>query len=273
MRAEMLYHSFPRRSSEEADAKSINIFRNILQVGLLITPEITQWKTSKGEPFKVAQKRICFTALSSSELEAHSKIFGDISIGFSRKELEKVGATPVFYVPRTVESQTQENNIGGFYVERLYQIMALVQSLRKDKEIFSFNKREVNLLDLEMFLRMLSGLFYPVEDVEQGKDRYYFAQNEWRIMGNLLQGTRPLSRKLNQDEMKHITEIDPTFFKKTMEFPTGVYKIIEQSMVLTNIGDQPVKDMITEVVVPKRLQSQVLDLMREFQINPSFVVF
>lgn len=270
MQAPVLYHSFPRRKGQSSDERSLAVLKSILEHGLLITPEIVPWTTSDGTPFKVAQKRICFTAIDHDHLSAHSRMFGDVSIGFRRQELEEVGAVPVFYVPRSASGKNRKGNIGGFHMERVYQLLTIVQDLRRDPRPIVFRGKEINLDDMEWFVRNLSTQFYPVEDVEDDKDRHYFAQREWRIQGNLLFEGVPLSRKLSESESEKIAAIDPEYFGRELEFPTGSYPLIRQTMLLPQVGGRPVREAIASVVAPSRLESAVRGLLNEVGVSPNF---
>lgn len=119
------------------------------------TPEIMEWAFMDGQKFHVAQKRICFTALRADELDQHSKIFGALSLGFDRSMLEQIGATPVFYVPRSTNPNRIDRNFGAFHLERLYKLMTITQALQKRNEKFDFRGKSINLEDMEAFTRYL----------------------------------------------------------------------------------------------------------------------
>lgn len=253
----LLYHSFPRRRNRDADDKSLAVLSSILDHGLLITPEIVDWVTSNGTPFRVSQKRVCFTAVEPEQLVAHARLFGELSIGFHRHDLEAIGATPVFYVSRSRSGRNPRANLGGFHLERIYQLATIIESLRKGDRSFKFNGKPIDLVDMEAFVRVLSGQYYPIEDLEDGRERHYFSQREWRIQGNLLFGGVPLSRRLTDQEARHVAALDPEFFQRQVEFPTGAYPVIAQCMIIPNVGDIATRDAIASVVTPKRLEPQV----------------
>jgi hypothetical protein len=198
---ETLYHSFPRRSGADGDGvkKGIGILERILKRGLVLTPEVVEWRVSfNPNPTYVAQKRVCFTSLSTEELREHSETFGALSIGFARSRLETIGATPVFYIPRSLISADIGRNIGSFYIERLLQIQLFLENNPKS---FRIGSESLHSSDLSNFTRFLTGLFYPVEDVRHDGARFYFSQREWRVLANLHRGNAALSEVLS-DEAK-----------------------------------------------------------------------
>ncbi len=269
----LLYHSFPRVGGADIhDERGLSILDSILKLGLLATPEVIKWMFVDGESFRVAQKRICFTALQKSELNDHAKIFGEISIAFRRADLEQIGAVPVFYVPRSLKQERQGRNIGGFHMERLYQLLVITQQLRTKKDVIAFRNKDINIEDVEAFIRYLTGLFAPIEDIEDGKNRFYYAQKEWRVMGNLFFRGEALSRKLSVDEMRNIELLCPEFFKKIQNFPTGEYSNIKQSLLIPKIAECTVRESIVKVVVPKRLADKVNILLEKAEINPKVVI-
>ena len=264
-----LYHSFPR---EGDDSQAIQVLKSILEYGLLATPEILMWMFGDGETFHVAQKRICFTALKEYELEEHSKVFGELSIGVARADMESIGAVPVFYVPRALHDERQGRNIGGFHMERLYQLMVITHHLQKKDENIPFRNKRIDLQDIDAFVRYLTGLFCPIEDVDSDKERFYYAQKEWRVMGNLFYKGKALSRKLSKDEVRLFESISPNFFNTVNEFPTGRYRNIEQSLLIPTIGDEPVRQKIAKVVTPERLSNEVINILEEFDISPEVII-
>ena len=261
---QLLYHSFTRGNGPARDQQALQILESILIHGLLITPEITLWKTKPmAPPITVVQKRVCFTAIEEKDLVEHAKIFGDLSLAFLRQDLEATGATPVFYVSRTLEQPSVAQNIGSFYIERIFKMQMVFDQLHRAKANFEIDGVAINTFDLSMFTRYLTGLFYPLEDVEDGKNRLYFAQKEWRILGNLLIGKQPLSFKPTEDQRDAICSINPGFFARKLQFPTGEFPIVDLSMLVPSIAGVPVRQAIRHIVAPKRLHAPVLAMLKK----------
>lgn len=270
-RVQLLYHSFPRRKAKEGRLQSVAVLESILDLGLLITPEIVHWRASDGRGFRVSQKRICLTSLEEAELAAHTKLFGPITLGFQRDMMEEIGAVPVFYVPRSLGVRRKKRNLGGFHLERLYQILHVVKHVRESGVAIEFEGTSLNLQDIENFARYLPTLFYPIEDIEGGQDRFYLAQKEWRIPGNLIYGGKPLSRRLNEVEAEEVRRLDIEFFDRLEEFPTGTYRLIEQCMLLPRIGQHTIGEAVARVVAPSELIEAVKRSFQARNLEPEFV--
>ncbi len=270
-RIQYLYHSFQRRDAGKDNSRSLAVLRSILTHGILITPEIIDWRTSDGEGFQVAQKRLCLTSLEEGELGVHTKLFGPITLGFQRGLVEEIGAVPVFYVPRSLGAGRKKRNLGGFQLERLYQTLHVVGHARKVGSKVNFGGRTVNLQDIENFIRYLTTQFYPIEDVEGDRDRFYLAQKEWRIQGNLIFEGEPLSRRLTDVEAEQIRGLDAEFFDWKQQFPTGIYRRIEQCMLMPRVGKLLVGEAIARVVAPSELLGEVENIFQAFDLAPEFV--
>jgi hypothetical protein len=119
MEERFFYHSFPRRGAstvEEID-KGCNILTAICDFGLLLTPQLIEWKQPNvgGAPrvFPVLQKRVCFTELGPLELPEHAEKFGHFALEFEIDMVRRLGAVPVFYVPQpTSEAATDGSAVG-----------------------------------------------------------------------------------------------------------------------------------------------------------------
>ncbi|MDY7096132.1 MAG: hypothetical protein SX243_24420 [Acidobacteriota bacterium] len=266
-----LYHSFQRRNAGSDRSRSVQVLKSILTHGLLITPEIVDWRTSGGQGFQVAQKRLCLTSLEEGELATHARLFGPITLGFRRSLMEEIGAVPVFYVPRSLGAGRKKRNLGGFQLERLYQTLHVVSHARQAGSEVDFGGRPVNLQDIESFIRYLTTQFYPIEDVEGDRDRFYLAQKEWRVQGNLIYEGEPLSRRLTDVEAEHVHSLDAEFFDRNQQFPTGTYRRIEQCMLMPSIGKQPVGAAIARVVAPSDLLGEVMSIFQTLDLTPEFV--
>lgn len=126
----MLYHSFPRRSTE-AQVKAfgysstneiefgLEILESILRFGILLTPERLEIprnpvsaRVDPPGPLSIVQRRACFTLLRRDELLrlnvqgsdqedgrrlGHTQTFGSFSIGVDPIEGRQLGIMPAFY--------------------------------------------------------------------------------------------------------------------------------------------------------------------------------
>lgn len=265
---DLLFHAFPRRAAGSPDresAQAILILKSILKRGLIITPEVVEWRSrATGQPTFTAQKRVCFTSIGPGEFDRHAMQFGSFAIGFDRATLESLGATPVFYVPRYLRDGQQGRNIGNFYIEKLLQIQLFLDNNPKS---FSIGNEPVTTEELSHFTRFLTGLFYPVEDLEKDKSRLYFDQNEWRILGNLFLGKQALSRPLNDEEKSEISELDPDFFCRRIRLATNTYRTIDQSAIIDSVDGTPLRDAIRCMIAPARDKIAVNRILQEFGVD------
>ena len=139
MEPRFFYHSFPRKrrgeSDSEAAIRGMAILRSIKDLGLLLAPEVVEWRTPASlgvsSPIRVMQKRICFTELARSELALHSSRFGPFALEFSISELRRMGALPTIYMPQALLRQDQLAMLGPFVVSHLDQIRGALENLAK----------------------------------------------------------------------------------------------------------------------------------------------
>ena len=123
------YHSFPRPSDEDSRGitiqKGLAILRLIKQTGLVLAPEIVEWHTpisiGSPSPIRLLQQRICFTELSRSELNEHSRRFGPFAVEFDIMQLRRVGALPAIYMPQAL-SEDHFSLIAPFIVSHMSHI-------------------------------------------------------------------------------------------------------------------------------------------------------
>jgi len=132
-----LYHSFPRRGSDNIDLaiiRGLAILSSMIKSGLLLTPEVTDWREhlqdgTLSQPVKLFQKRICFTLLAPSQLQEHATTFGPFAFEYSVEDLRRLGGVPVFYIPYARETDMGLEGIGGALMARLSEIQTLLTRL------------------------------------------------------------------------------------------------------------------------------------------------
>ena len=138
------YHSFPRPRAGESCHELIErgwaILKSIKRSGLILAPEIVEWKTpvsiGSRSPVRICQQRICFTELSRKELDEHSKKFGPYAIEFNHMELRRAGALPVIYMPQALSKEDYFALFGSIIVSHVNHIM---DTLKKLDELDKFN--------------------------------------------------------------------------------------------------------------------------------------
>jgi hypothetical protein len=133
------YHSFPRIRPDdeysETIATGLEILASIKTIGLILAPEIIEWKQPLSDGSYrttfLLQRRICFTELEASDVPEHAKKFGPLSIEFSQDILRELGALPVFYVPQGIKDDRSLSNAGATVVTQLADIKYTINQLRQ----------------------------------------------------------------------------------------------------------------------------------------------
>lgn len=203
----ILYHSFMRGQTDE---KSWDVFLSILNNGLLLTPEKLRLPVNiygTLEPPLVT--RICFTALDEAMIGGHSEKFGNFSIGWDLKFLQKLGVMPVWYLPiwtKEGDNQTVGNRI-------LLMLLALHQDARTqflsstiDDDISHLSKRVCDTLEV------IEGLIYPVDNQNRPDQidfqNSYYMQHEWKLLGNITCNSQYITNELTSLEKLYLMEMD-----------------------------------------------------------------
>ncbi len=137
MSSKYFYHCFPRPRAREICSDAVDrgwdILRSIRRLGLILAPEIVEWRTpvsiGSPSPIRLLQQRICFTELSRNELRAHSEKFGPFAIEFDTMALRRAGALPVIYMPQALSEQDHLALIGSFIVSHLGHVRHTLEQL------------------------------------------------------------------------------------------------------------------------------------------------
>jgi hypothetical protein len=133
------YHSFPRPRADEKRGdvvdRGLAILRSVVQSGLVLAPEIVEWKTpvniGSRSPIRLLQQRACFTELSLSDLPDHAKRFGPFALEFDILALRRVGALPVIYMPQSLSEHDHLALLGPMIVSHLGYIKYLLEQLNR----------------------------------------------------------------------------------------------------------------------------------------------
>jgi hypothetical protein len=131
------YHSFPRlRPGDQTDmiiAKGLSILRNVKEIGLVIAPEVVEWKQplvdGTHRVTRLRQKRISFTELARSQVAEHGKKFGPFSLEFKIDILRRMGALPVIYMPQSLRMTGDLSTLGAMIVTQLGDIKYTITQL------------------------------------------------------------------------------------------------------------------------------------------------
>lgn len=296
------YHSFPRRQRErpadELDA-GLQVLGSIAASGFLLTPEITEWREplddgSLGEPWKVIQKRCCFTELATGELAEHSKHFGRFSIEFDARTFRQLGGIPVFYLPRASDDDVGLESLAAALLSRIGEIQILLNRLAdlaklvataEDKrQLLVIRKNEqqyhtrcslggaedvIRMLThdvqgadiLSNALRALSAFFYPAEDFRHNGLLAYYRQREWRFIANMSKHGHDLDRDLSDQEKANLMALDGDFFGRSIEFFTGTYHRVDQCRLFSELEDKRLLQYARRIIVPADVIAATTELL------------
>jgi hypothetical protein len=120
---------------------------------------------------------------------------------------------------------------------------------------------------LRSAVQALAGYFYPVEDLNYTDVLGYYRQREWRIIGNMVHMNQPMSRNCSGAEQAFLEKLDPQFWARTIDLPTGPTKRSMAAQVYPIFRGQPVFASVRRVIAPraalawveKRLRSSGID--------------
>ena len=284
------YHSFPRRVGEDEIKKGLQILESMVESGLLLTPEQTSWSEpltdgTHSEPWKIIQKRACFTELSPSELQDHAAVFGHFAIEFEVQTMREIGGIPVFYLPRPSKDDVGLESTAASLLCRMGEIQRLLNRLGDLEKLVGQEPNKRRLLavqdnrsgesqdtritfggaeDLLAFLnnesqpvailgnalRAFSGFFYPTEDLRYMDLLGYYRQREWRIVANMSKLGEELTRDLFDNEKAALLELDEQFFGRETEYFTGTYRLCDQSQYFPELEGRSFVTYARRVIVP-----------------------
>jgi hypothetical protein len=276
------YHSFPQHKEKTGEVeKGLKILALMKKMGLLLTPDNIPWPDvrsdgSASEGWTITQIRCCFTELGPNELAQHAEEFGHFALEFEVDVLPRLGAIPVFYLPR--------RSIGG--AEQLAtELVACVGNmqilvnriLRLEEEIrVNSNKNKSHsiikngdtrkaqssvggaedllssltegmqpLSRVYAALKALSGFFYPTDDLSRTGLLGYYRQREWRILANI-----GLTRRLEADERECLLQLDRQFFTRELKFENGIHPGIDECRVFQQLDGKPIICHARRIIVP-----------------------
>jgi hypothetical protein len=282
--------------------KGLAILHLIKQMGLLLTPEIIEWPEvqpdgSLSDPWYVAQKRCCFTELAPAELPQHAEVFGHFAIEFDIQVLRNLGAIPVFYLPRTSETNAGLETLATALVagigqlevlfDRLSQLEGLVRgnphkdnqllikkngivthetqcSIGGAEDLLSFLTEGLQpIVSLHAILKTVGGFFYPTEDLRYTDLHGYYQQREWRILANMARDGVELTRPLHAGEMESLLELDREFFSRPLLFRTGTFRRIDQCKLFEHLDGKSIIQYARRVIVPAIAVARAKSILNE----------
>lgn len=297
------YHNFPRRYKDNKSAyieKGLSILSSIKKAGFVLTPEITEWKEplsngTQSKPWRVAQKRCCFTELTPSEVVNHSKMFGKFALEIEISVFRQLGGIPVFYLPRPSEEDKGLESLASALLSRIGEIQVLLNRLGELEELVKNTTDKNQILNivknnkvlesiqcsirgaeslisylrydsqpitiLRNALRALSGFFYPTEDFRYTGTLAYYRQREWRIIANMSKLGKELTRNPTKEEKEILIKIDNEFYNREIELLTGKYKRVDQCQIFDSLEGKPIIEFVRRVIVPTEAKKMATDIL------------
>ena len=228
----MLYHSFPQHCNFKFPDMDIDILKNILKYGLLLTPEIIEYpgKTDengikKGKDIKLLQCRFCMTAIQDSEinekLKIHSQLYGDFHLEFTNEDAYLIGAMPMMHVPKAPLSVQKKPaslwNLASSFVHLLDDFKNIADMLEyldnacndfaNEKEITltsdTGRSKEVNVEQLRNILALLLEGIVDAPDAGQRKKEFERIQGAIQGLCSLFYFTDNLKENGKYEYLHH----------------------------------------------------------------------
>jgi hypothetical protein len=268
------YHSFPRTDKTSIE-DGLKVLRSMLQLGLLLVPEVTRLRAADGSVLhRFLQTRMCFTELSPDQLSGHAERFGVFALEYDHIALRRLGAVPVFYIPSDVDGKGL-GGAGTVLAIRLEALQCLLGRLIGEKQEGDEAKtaymdalvKDLPCLCLEELYyttEAVRNLFYPTEDLAYNTELYYYRQREWKIIPNFARNHVWECRKPTDDEKGVLIELNP-FFNKELE---GFGKArIEDCMLFPQLEGVNTVALAQRIIVPHEAVPAAENLTMEMGVR------
>jgi hypothetical protein len=295
------FHSFPRK--DRSNKMGLAILESILEMGFLLTPEVTRWNedNTNAQAVNAYSTRMCFTLLEEIELVKHSELFGNFAIELKPESLIALGGLPTIYLPNKPESDEGVSALGSAYLNHLANLDSLVRSLAKLEQSIEQQKtssqnlrigeeKEINC-DVESASALIESLKIEIggssflsiaqaqmsfsELVYQTGDNTrlsvgelgYYQQREWKISGRVTSDGNKLTRHPTEQEQLKLKEINPAFFNKDLKF-SGISKSrAERSLLYPTIERKDVISYIERILVPESAIENAQKLLKKLNLK------
>ena len=302
------YHSFPRPRYNDGPENTIDRGLRILEclskIGIVLAPEIIEWNQplSDGNFRKhhTIQQRICFTEISSTELQEHGKKFGPFAIEWEISNLRRLGALPVFYIPQTLTDNPGLSAIGISLVVQLSDCQHTIDNLLLLKQASELNINSVTLKNtnengeavhqysvptailknivsflsyrnapFDMMRNTLDGvsrLFYPADNLSHDKLLDYYRQREWRLVGTEKVG-QSVVRKAENNDAELIQQTNPDFWNCEIFGGPYQFKRIDQTLIYSTFEGHHVLNTVRRVIVPYAALERAKEILSNIGLN------
>lgn len=299
------YHCFPRRGGIDSTAHAVSVLSSIVERGLLLTPERIPLRESladgsTGPESFIFQKRLCFTELTRPELASHCEAFGPIAIEWRIHTLIEIGAIPVFYVPLR-ETPFSNDGTASSMLVRLGEVQELLSRLESLQQVAARSANPAELLhitrngtvvantsctvgaaqdllhylgtgiqpigSLTAAIRFLFGYFYPTDNQKYTGLLGYYRQREWRLLANAINRGIPITEEVSTRDIEALKRIDPQFFERELDFPTGRQTIAQQCHLMRSFRGEPVLRSASRIIVPDAMLEPVRTLLSDSKLE------
>ena len=290
--------------------KGCKILSLICDSGLLLAPEVIKWQYphangSSPRTQTYIQRRVCFTELAPGDLSEHAEIFGRFALEFEIDVLKGMGALPVFYIPQATTTEPSEiSNLGSVLVNQIIDAAMLAMRLKEVKILvdaapdgtrldtttgvnkfknFSLDAKETrNTLEalgygltppdmLEQSLYGLLHCFYPADNLRDNKALAYYRQREWRISHNFAIRGEEVMRRVSDEVIGRLMEIDAEFFGRDFPTAAGRSSLARESWIYPGFGGKRVLQMVRRVIVPSPVVARAKEILANFPSLPPVV--
>jgi hypothetical protein len=286
------YHSFPHpRKGEDAQLKGLKILECMANVGLVLAPELVEWKqplTDATERIHTSiQQRISFTEISPRRLKSHAKKFGPFALEFEINDLRRLGAVPVFYIPHQLSEQPGYSAVGMSLVVQLFDAQFTMDKLNELQtisnhaphsqlpfldpnintgfldQLFVINTDDITRIlsfvnyrvaPFDMMRDTLSGvsnLFYPTDNLRHSKLLDYYRQREWRLIGHIAKDGKPLARGLSPIESQQVVDTCSDFWNHNCAKGNVAFKRIDKALVISSFEYRHILNAVRRIIAPE----------------------
>lgn len=286
MSKEYFYHSFPRiakgESVDENKERSIQILSNIIDNGLLITPEILNlpFELQEGE-YPLMQHRCCFTLIKREQLNEHCDQFGQYSIEWETGFLKKLGVMPVIYLP--LFDFGGKNHMELIASKWLYRLIMYDREQAKtlhdatieaktgfySQDINNDEKRALYFKYKEEdqkkgWFEALKNLIYPIDFDRYTDENGYYRQREWKLSGNIVDSEgKLLAEQATQEQAGQLIAMNPSFFTKPINYLNKEVSRAELSLFVKSVFDKHILEHANKIIVPENEVDTIQQLINK----------
>lgn len=200
--------------------KSIDILESILTNEFYPHYSLEVWDDISGEEFRIAIPMVCFCDIPLSQIQLHTKTYGNYALGLTKNWGMKNSITPVIYTHRQASTR--------------YQIIELLGKLY---ETPSYSP----IMNLAYFMKPYEGKLY--RDGTLTSNIRFYDEREWRYVPAIDKKEESIERHLSPDdffnEVFKSRETKKLIRKKLSFEPKDIkYIIVESENEIYNMTDK-----------------------------------